>query len=364
MKPPVFLLPIAVVLIAGCTIPGTGIIIPWPFGNTISLENDVVVIKELSAIPSTATAPQQIRLIAVIQNQGEREFPLKIQSPSSSGSPAAGTSIADLPNYITVDLFDYCQGLFKKVEVDTNTCKNTLSAGATTAGGPITTSCKIDTLLPKESKEIIWTLEPDDKTSLITRCDLKVSVTYPYVTSGLTTVNFINSQEYSRLLATGGVPARTSTTTMGEGPVKAWFEVKDKQPIVAAGPGAGGTQLLTPVALNIQNKGAGFVIAYKPTTAAAGTDNDPKIKITSTNIFDSPFSAPQDQCSFKKDEGIKLIENKRTLPCRITQLKDCTGAPAADCVSKETTHQLTVDIAYLYEFRKEVKVTVEPPPRI
>lgn len=346
MKPPLLLLPIAVALVAGCTIPGTNFSFPWPFGNTISLENDVVVIKELSAIPPTATAPQQIRLIAVIQNQGERHI-----SATTEGSQSTVGTIG-ASNTVKVELFDYCQGLFKEVKVDPNTC------GGSDAQPLGDKGCEIRSLLPKETREVVWTLTPDEDIKLITRCDLKVSVTYPYVTSGLTTVHFINSQEYSRQLAAGGVTARTSTTTQGEGPVKAWYEIKDRQPIVAAS--GTGTPTPVPVVLHIQNKGTGFLTPLPSKIKPAV-----KMEDTTKSIFDNPFTiTEQNSCTFKEDSEIELIENKRDLQCFIKQLPDCASGSGTGCVAKETTHQLTVDIAYLYEFRKEVKVTVEPPPRI
>ncbi|MBL7160276.1 MAG: hypothetical protein ISS93_00285 [Candidatus Aenigmarchaeota archaeon] len=306
-------------IVSGCTLPG-GIDIPWLWGGTISMENDIVVIKSIQAIPSTVTAPQQVRLIVDIQNQGSHDF---------SGNAGEGTS-----EKIKVDLYDHCEGLFKKSDI-TRTCEGSSVSGET--------ECEIDKILPKEIKQIVWTLKPDENTKLITPCTLKVSVTYPYKTTGLTSVNYIGSQEYANQLARGTFRAVSSTNSLGEGPVKAWFEIKDQQPIVCTT----GTPSPIPVTLNIQNKGAGFV------------DKD-DVKITDTNIFVEPFNAKTDGCSFKKNydekKPEKLIQKSRTLPCNIMQLTD-TDVP------KETTRHIKVETEYKYEFRDDVKVTVNPQPK-
>ena len=302
---------------SGCTIPGTDIEIPFLGGSTISLDNDIIVITSLDAIPNKVTTPQNIRLIASIQNRGSREF---------STAPDTGID-TDLDRPIRVELFDYCQGLFNKPEVEG--CSLGESSGST---------CDIMQLLPEETTEVIWLLEPKEDIKLITRCDLKVSVSYPYTTDGLTTVHFINYDEYLRQLAAGSPQSRTSTITLGEGPVKAWYEINDKQPI----PVTGG---VASVSLEIENRGAGFVTSgtEKPSVKLIGTEN---------SIFDEPFqSAAQGECSFTEDVEIALIQGKRSLPCHIKQLDD---------VVKETTNQLTTQISYRYEFRKETRVTVEP----
>ncbi|MBI4021246.1 MAG: hypothetical protein HY369_03315 [Candidatus Aenigmarchaeota archaeon] len=311
-----FLLP--VVLISGCTVPFIGIDVPW--GNTISLENDVIVITKLTAIPDKATPPQAIRLLATIQNQGQREF--------GTGPDAITTSA--IP--IVVDLYDFCEGLFEKVEV---TCPDQVPHEGTT--------CEIKELLPKESREVSWTLTPSPDTKLVTPCTLKISASYPYETSGLTTVHFINSDEYNRQLDQGTFVPKSSTVSLGDGPVKAWFEVKDQQPVPAA-PTPGDSVI--PVSLMIENKGLGFVRELP--------DGTGQVKLVATNIFSPPFSAKVDGCSFAVNQGIRLIQDERSLPCHITQ-------PADEDILKETTRQLTVDISYVYEFRDDIKVTVEAP---
>jgi hypothetical protein len=326
MKPLLMIIP-AVILVSGCTIPGTGITFPCPWCNTMSLENDIVVIKELTAIPSSVTAPQQIRLTASIQNRGEKEFSKRTDSGIETGS-----------NGIKVELFDYCDGLFKKNEG--NAYIETACPDSPPRRGE--TACEIKELLPQEIKTVSWVLVPSENTKLVTPCELKVSVTYPYRTSGLTTIHFINSEEYANQLARGIFSPKTSVVSLGDGPVKAWYEVKDKQPIAAAKEGTSTSQV--PVALNIENRGSGFVM-------------NSEVVIKSTNIFDSPF---QGGCGFERGDKERLIQKKRMLPCWIQQLQDCSSSSQENCVAKESTHQLIVGIEYMYEFRKSAKVTVEP----
>lgn len=324
MKKLLSLLAILVAFISGCTsctIPGTDINF---CGGTTSLKDDIVIIRDLSAIPNIVTVPQALRVTAAIENQGTKSFPLKNNEGSSFS--------VDGVDSVVVELFDYCQGLFEDPAIkEPREC-----AGKGT-------SCKISELLSRELKEVIWELKPKEGTKLTTRCDFKVSVRYPYLTNGVATVNFINSKEYTRQLAQGTLQSRSSTTTLGEGPVKVSYEIKAKQPI----PTTSDTASIVPVSLMIDNVGAGFVVQKedKPTVNLLKTEN---------SIFSTLFQTSEQQaCDFKEDSTVSLIQDKRNIPCYIKQLSD------AD-VPKETTYQLTAAISYLYEFRKEVRVTVEP----
>ena len=342
MKLLLFLIPL-VILISGCTIPGTNIFIPIPGFNIISQGNDIIVIQSLRTIPSTITAPQQTRLIATIQNRGDREFPIDI----------TGTGADNIKNQkLTVELFDFCEGLFTE-----NPKENEKAITVTCPGvdepvdGRI---CILGNLLPGELKEISWFLTPTEDTALITPCDLKVSVTYPYATSGLTTIHFINSEEYDRQLNQNTFRSRSSTISLGEGPVKAWFEVKDDQPI----PAVKSQPATIPVNLHIENQGSGFVKILKTGEIDGG------VYITKHSLLNFGGVC---KSNLGLTNAEKLIQDERIVPCTIKQRVDCTDQSQDNvnslqnkCVAKETTQQLTVDIAYIYEFRDEVRVTVEP----
>jgi len=328
------LLPIvAIVLVSGCTIPGTDWVLPIPgFDNVISLENDIVVITSLNAIPEKVTVPQPIKLIATVQNRGDRKF-----SPGSFSSSSEA---------IMIDLFDFCQGLFDNVRVES--CPNP----------PEGAKCRITELLPQETVEVRWVLNPSENTKLITPCELKVSASYPYETSGLTTVHFINSVEYTNQLAQGTFTPKTSTKSLGQGPVKVWFEVKDQQPIPASSTEITGSGTRIPVNLVIDNRGFGFVKVLDDATS-----KNEQVKLIETNIFSPPFSADQGEgkCTFTPNDKIRLIQDERILPCNIKQLQDCaTGTLGSNCVTKETTFKLEASIYYIYEFRDSVDVIVEP----
>ena len=81
-----FILP--VLLLSGCTIPGIGTL-PFFGPVTTAYENDVIIVKELTALPENVAPGQPVKLVAYIQNVGNVQV---------SG--------------ITVELYDYCSGQF------------------------------------------------------------------------------------------------------------------------------------------------------------------------------------------------------------------------------------------------------------
>ena len=71
---------VAILLVSGCTIPGTDIEIPflsdW-FGPAVEQDTaDVVVISSLRAIPDTVVPGQTFRIVSYIQNKGSKTIPL------------------------------------------------------------------------------------------------------------------------------------------------------------------------------------------------------------------------------------------------------------------------------------------------
>ena len=321
---------ITIVIISGCTIPGTGIEIPFIpdiFGPaTVEYENDVVIIRSLTAIPSTILPGQETHLVAYIQNLGSKTLPL------DDGEP------------ITIELYDYCEGLFPKENIKVK-CPGEKESDL----GVL--ECKIDKLLPQETKEIRWALKPKSDIKLKTTCPLdgmKIYVRYPYRTSGLTTISFIDQREMQRQLEQGTFEKKTSYIVAGEGPVKAYITVEDQQPISTY------TGATTVIALQIENKGSGFVYPVE----VDGKNVHIKAEDIDINLQDLAHATDAD-CSFNKigsiyhpEHDIRLIQDESSkLLCKIK---------APSNVATETTKTVTVDIKYLYEFRKSVKVTVEP----
>jgi hypothetical protein len=301
-----------IISISGCTIPGTNYIIPFPGFDVTSFENDVIIISSLQAIPSEVSATQQVRLLASIVNQGSKEFSDETQTGINTGTRGD----------IEVTLYDYCSPLFKLVKK----CGTDLN--------PSNGDCSVQTLYPKETKQVEWILDANPDIKLPTSCDFKVSVSYPYKTNGLTTIHFINSKEMQRQIEDGSFQTKNSEIVLGEGPIKAWFDIRDQQPI----PTDSGSPSYIPVLLKLENKGGGFL---------ASKINIPKPDTSDLKINESA-------CEFKEGmNDVELIQGEKSLYCEIENIKD------AD-VSKETKKQLIVEIEYDYEFRSQTKVNVEP----
>ena len=291
MNPILWIIPLAlVVFVSGCTIPGFG-------GGTTAYENDVVVIKDLQAIPSAVKSTQQIRLVGYIENLASKSV-----------------------DTVAVDLFDHCDGLFTDVKV---TCEGTATD----------TKCSDLKLLPKEIKEVDWVLTPSE-VSLKTDCELKVLVEYPFKTIGLTSMSLINEKEMQTQLERGAFRQAQSAIVKGEGPVKVFMQVEDKQPVIISDKDA-----FTPVSLNVENRGSGFIKGSKITVGKTSADD------YTTKDCDVPLDS-------SADKTLKVIKDKISVPCKIQ-----TSPNTA--VVKELTKQLTSEISYSYEFRKSVKVSVD-----
>jgi hypothetical protein len=316
MKRLLLLLPVfLIVLTSGCTIPGLDNLI----GTGPVYESDVVVIRSMQAYPSVIRTGEQMRLVTYVQNTGDKTVPA-----------------SDAEN-IKVTLYDHCTGLFDESSITPN-CPDGNNEGKTV--------CNVKQLLPGETKEMDWTLFPNP-TKIATPCELKVSVTYPYTTNGLSTISFVEPKEYQRQLEQGSFSAKAHYTAKGQGPVKAFFSVKDQEPIPAA-------EGFTSVSLDFHNMGYGFLANPGPAT---GTVTGPRILAESVTMKVPEELLPVKDCEYgkdselKPDEDVKLIKNKRSLPCKLTIPTD---------VDKETTYQLEVSATYLYEFRQKTKVTVNP----
>lgn len=308
---------ILVILVSGCIIPGTNIDIPFlpdMFGGgaTVEYENDIIIIRSLTAIPDTIVPDQSTRLISYIQNLGN-----------------------DKKENIMVSLYDYCSGLFEEVKVKCPGA-NSYSNG---------NSCTSIILLPGETKEVSWTLTADN-IPIETSCDLKVFVQYEQTTPGITSITFINPTEMQRRIQEGTFTPITSYTTVGEGPIKPYLTVEDTQPISTDT----GTTVL---AFQIVNKGSGFM---------------PGDILTSLNIHlgqlnlktESNNENNNNRCEkvFKQSgdtSDIKLIDRESPKLYCAVEIAD-----ALQQGQLETTIHLRDDITYNYQFRQQVKVTVRP----
>ncbi len=245
---------------------------------------------------------------------------------------AANAGFTPTEKGITVSLFDYCTDLFT-VEAAPDKANSVSCSGA---------SCTISKLLPKEIVEIRWTLKPRD-VKLTTKCNLKVAVAYDYRTSSLTTMHFIDPSEFQRMLDRGQTPSDQSFISVGEGPLKGYLEVKDKQPIVA---NQGGTIIQT--SMIIENKGAGFL--------ASPDDKPPHVSKIEIVAPGNGLQVESGKCKAQDAPpgDIRLIKGTSTLlPCQLKM---------TESVAKETTRQVLVHVDYRYEFREDVDVTIEAKP--
>jgi hypothetical protein len=74
MKRLLLLLPVFLIVItSGCVLPG-GIELPF-LGGGVTYESDIVIVKDIRAIPNSVRAGEQVRLIAYIQNTGSNTVP-------------------------------------------------------------------------------------------------------------------------------------------------------------------------------------------------------------------------------------------------------------------------------------------------
>lgn len=341
---------IAVLLTSGCVVPGLEFL-DFFGGPTVETETaDILVIKSLSAIPATIAPAQQTRIVGYIENTGGEKIPVQRKDRTTLSA-------------VDVELFDYCTGPFEATQI---TCPDT-AAVRPEAGQPL--ACRGIALLPGQNKKINWVLKADDDIRLKTICPsegMRISATYGYATSSITTMSIINEDELERAIEEGRVPSEESYISVGEGPLKAFLTIEDQQPIST-------DSQTTVIALQLRNDGEGVL-----------TDSTvPKEKIRI--IFpDTTGAAPENQivikpenCNFDQlnDAGSPIPSQAGTRPdakFRVHQPRDdvtiikgesaellCEVYISQD-VAKQATYTFTVEVEYAYEITASVKVTVEP----
>ena len=341
------LLPFLLILVllgSGCTVPVLNIQIPGlpdipGFGGptVVQYEHDMVVITSLEAIPAEVDAGQTVRLLAYIENRGD-------------------TTIPD----VVVDLYDYCQGLFEP--------KVTTCTGTKDASKPM---CTISKLLPKQTLPVAWTLAqkgPPVKLKTICPPDgMKVSVTYPYATSSLTTITLIGKDELDRTLEERTFKSTESYIVLGPGPIKPMITVDDKQPIPVF------KDARTVLAFQISNKGSGRLASTVnepiPPGSPTGTTQQTHVGIvkgdvTITGIGPAagnlkPITGPDELCFVENSnnlkEDVRLIgKDSSKMLCKI----DLSGLE--DEVTKTASKHVEAKVSYKYSFTKSVMVTVNP----
>jgi hypothetical protein len=350
---------ILTLFVSGCTIPGlpSGFCIPGlTCGTTVEETHDVVVIESLQALPNNVPPGGTIKLVAVVSNVADID--------------------AEIRNVdVHVQLYDHCEGLFTL----------TGSSGGTQSQDKKTLTIK---LLRGEKKQIEWTLTalPKAQVPVKTECTLKVLAKYPYTTKSITTLHLIDYAEMQRRINEGTYKEIGSYTSVGYGPIKPYITVEGTQPIPVEG-----NKINTVLSLQIKNRGRGFLSTpycegdeckkYKCPSTKGGTDDAGPIirrdQISVTAVGQDQISkdiaeelhkggdnndALDDFFTSKCADGtyggktyVKLIRGESTpMPCTVEK-QDVRNVPV------ESTKTLQASISdYWYEFRKEIKVTVEP----
>ena len=359
------LLPILflVISVSGCTgfesIPfiGSFCIPGLTCAQVVQYENDVLVIKTLEALPSTISTGQQILLSAWIQNNGGETVP---QTSFTSPQP------------VKVLLYDTCEGLFDNIVV---TCP-TPPDGKPTATGY---GCEIKSILPKQTIPISWTLRAKDAKAipLETSCSLKVYVQYPYETKSITSTTFVDYVEYQRMLNENKYSAITSYITEGYGPIKPYLTVETTQPIPVENKVYQTEKPTFQIGFQIKNQGSGFLSVLDQATGVKIKNDDIKIQSntgligTTTKTYDlgclvsvkingkTNRGSCTSTTSPTTDKGIGDVQLiGKESPKQIFPIV----SPYENKIEKVATYYVTTAISYMYEFRKEIKVTIKPPP--
>ncbi len=317
-------LPVALVLVvfsSGCTIPGLeGINIPFlTGGQVVQYEHDIIVIKSLEAVPSEIDAGQSTKIIAYVQNIGDRAIGI-----GEVGGKA-----------VEVELYDYCSGLFTP----------TLDICKTESGHGVSTKCTIDKILPGEIVPVTWTLAQNNgNIPLKTVCPqdgVKVLVKYPYETTALTTVTFISDEELERSIVQRDYWAVGDYMVSGQGPLKPYITVEDKQPVPVF-PGA-----RTVLGFQVKNMGQGY-----PSTSGIGGMNGNPISYTIKGVEDI---GTRMECAIVSNPNTEIVivgkESTKYL---------CTIDLSNMNIERRGTSIVEMKIAYDYIFTDKVTVTVNP----
>lgn len=316
---------ILIIAISGCTLPGGFCIPGFPCAATYEEENDVYLITSLNAFPATVSPDQDLRLVAIVENKATR--PLD----------------SDIDRSVTVELYDYCAGLF------------TIGASSSVCSGA---SCTIPSLLPGEKAEIYWTLHSSNGTKLLSTCNLKIRARYHYTTNSVTQVYLIDYAEMQRELNDGTFTEQYSPYSGSFGPLKPYLTVEDTQPIPVPSTGDNAQKVSTVFGFQIKNKGRGFIASCGGSGEEGQNPgiSSGQVTITTQDGGSMPLEA------LLKGEIDKLNNKKLILigsesPKLILPVSNWNVGN----VPIKTTKVIETTVRdYCYEFRKDIDVKVEP----
>ncbi|HLD56745.1 MAG TPA: hypothetical protein VJA47_00460 [archaeon] len=286
-----------VVFISGCSIPGLG-------PGSASGVSDIISIESVIAEPSPVKSTQTLLLKAEIKNNGKDpkdNILVKLTNPCTGGSP----------------------GWFKD-DVKVNCGKGNIDG----------LECSNLNFIGGVSKTITWTLQAAETKTRLPDCEFAVSVIYSHKSESTVPISFIPSTETAKSVPTAGSDVL--------GPIKAYAEIDDDQPI--KGNSRDGAPQYVTVMVNIDNKGSGF----------------PKSNIPITQLTFEPgtLTPKADECEVKsKTEDIEFEDGKTNpLQCRLLIPSDSeiNSNPNLRTVALKTT------LSYEYEVRDTTKIRVEP----
>jgi hypothetical protein len=190
-----------------------------------------------------------------------------------------------------------------------------------------------------------WSWKGKEDINLRPKCPqdgVKVRVKYPYKTTALTTISFINYVEMQRRIEEGKFKSKESYIVLGEGPVKPYVTVEDKQP-VPVGEGEEGTQSkITVLGFQLKNTGSGFVKDSKILSESIAVESS-----------DNGIKDALSKCINEKGKEFRFIHKK-------TSKLLCSNIPIPNKNDIEFTEHVTVSVEYEYEFRKSVVLGVRP----
>jgi hypothetical protein len=336
---------------SGCTIPLLNIEIPglpdFPgLGPTVvQYEHDVIIISSFEALPSEIDAGQTSRLLAYVENIGEETV-----------------------ENVEVDLYDYCKGLFTPRIV---TCGDKEIAYAE---GIEKTNCEIPKILAGQTVPVIWSVCQNraDPVKVRTQCPkegMKMLVKYPYHTWSVTTIELIDLEEMQRELTERTYKSVESYIGIGQGPIKPYLTVEDKQPVPVFDIDPGGTytdpnvpNARTVLKLVLKNMGSGqldTVIDKDGRKVIGIKGSDVQVKNIGPDEDLRPIEPAEEECKFASsawnEEVIRLVgKESSSYICKIG-LWHLKGD-----VTKPTSRHIEVDISYDYVVTKNTMLVVNP----
>lgn len=325
-----------VILSSGCTIPILNIEIPGlpdlpGMGPTVvQYEHDILVIKSLEAVPAEIDAGQTTKIIAYIENKGDKTI--------------AGDT--------EVKLYDYCSGLF---DIESLVCNGKVQ-------NTNKDTCIVKNILPSQIIPVLWTLKSHSDVKLKTICPedgLKIYAKYQYTTNSLTTISLISQEELERTVEARELKSSDSYIVLGEGPIKPKIMVEDKQPIPVF------EDASTVLSLQLFNQGSGYLgdgniigwdfieVDLQDMDIRGANEEDKKKQCSFYYAMSGSGSAPPDV------NNIQFIG--KTTPKMLCKIDLSKFGGGTDKITKTASKHVEVTrVSYSYIIDDEVIITVNP----